>query len=104
MTRNEAWQLLGRLEGAHGFWTFLLAGASGTPDKGAWLPVLHGQKFIDSEAAELFGATEEQVQTWRARLVEHGLLRAESAPGGARHWVRSEDLGLVNRLSSVMLQ
>ena len=104
MDPYDGWKFLGRLEGAHGFWTFLLHGASGTPDRYGWLPVLHGQELIDSRAAECFGATEEQIQTWRARLVEHGLVRTVTTPCGALHWVRAEDLGLVNRLSSVMLQ
>jgi hypothetical protein len=104
MTRSGAWKLLGELEGAHGFWTYLLQGAYGTPDKDGWLPVLNGRGFIDSVAAEVFGGSEEQIQTWRARLVEHGLLRAEATERGARHWIRSEDLGLVSRPSSVMIQ
>jgi hypothetical protein len=89
MTPQEGWKLLGELEGAWDFWIFLLHGASGTAGNDGWLPVLNGQSFIDSDAAELFGATEEQIHTWRARLVERGLLRAEATERGARHWVSS---------------
>jgi hypothetical protein len=37
MDPYDGWKFLGRLEGAHGFWTFLLHGASGTPDRYGWL-------------------------------------------------------------------